>query len=79
MSEIVNQMLDATRDMSKRIVRMQDSWFQIIDVLDQQCNEILEIKNNQKYKYLMKFQKIIISYTRNHQQFHRVICWRVQM
>ena len=57
MSKIVNQMLDATRYMSKRIVRMQDSWFQIIEVLDQQCNEILEIKNNQKYKYLMKFQK----------------------
>ena len=34
MSKIVNQMLDITRDMSKRIVRMKDSWFQMIEVLD---------------------------------------------
>ena len=49
MLEIVNQMLDITKDMSKRIVRMQDrmhdSGHQIMfKILDKQSNEILEIK-----------------------------------
>ena len=43
MSKIVNQMSDVTRDMSKRIVRMQDSWFQMVEILDKSSNEILEI------------------------------------
>ena len=53
MLEIVNQMLDITKDMSKRIVRMQDrmhdSWHQIMfKILDKQSNEILEIKEQSK-------------------------------
>ena len=48
MSEIVNQMLDITKDMSKSIARMeakmQDSWDQMIEVLDKQSNVLLELK-----------------------------------
>ena len=49
MLEIVNQMLDITKDMSKRIVRMHDSWHQIMfKILGKQSNEILEIKEQSK-------------------------------
>ena len=52
MSEIVNQMLDITKNMSKSIARMearmQNSWDQMIEVLDKQSNVILEIKEQSK-------------------------------
>ena len=44
MSEIVNQIIDITKDMSKSIERMQDSWDQMIEVLDKQSIVILELK-----------------------------------
>ena len=50
MSEIVNQMLDNTKDMSKSIAmmeaKMQDWWDQMIEVIDidKQSNVLLEIK-----------------------------------
>ena len=43
MSKIVNRMLDITKNMSKSIAMMQDSWDQMIEVLDKQSNVILEI------------------------------------
>ena len=54
MSEIVNQMLDNTKDMSKSIARMeakmQDWWDQMIEVIDidKQSNVLLEIKEQSK-------------------------------
>ena len=48
MPENVNQMLNITKDMSKSIARMQDSWDQMIEVLDKQSNIILEIKEQSK-------------------------------
>ena len=52
MSEIVNRMLDFTKDMSKSIARMeakmQDSWNQMIEVLDKQSNVLLELKEQSK-------------------------------
>ena len=52
MPEIVNQTLDITKDMSKSIARMeakmQDTWDQMIEVLDKQSNVILEIKEQLK-------------------------------
>ena len=52
MPEIVNQTLDITKDMSKSIARMeakmQDSWDQMIEVLDKQSNVILDIKEQSK-------------------------------
>ena len=43
-------MLDITKDMSKSIARMeakmQDTWDQMIEVLDKQSNVILEIQCN---------------------------------
>ena len=48
MSKIVNWMLDIIKDMSKTIARMeakmQDSWDQMIEVLDKQSNVLLELK-----------------------------------
>ena len=45
-------MLDITKDMSKSIARMeakmQDTWDQMIEVLDKQSNVILEIKEQLK-------------------------------
>ena len=45
MSENVNWMLEILKDMSKSIpkmeAKMQDSWYQIIEVLDKQSNVIL--------------------------------------
>ena len=45
MSEHVNRMLEILKDVSKSIPRMeakmQDSWYQIIEVLDKQSNVIL--------------------------------------
>ena len=46
--ENVNQMLNITKDMSKSIARMQDSWDQMTEVLDKQSNIILEIKEQSK-------------------------------
>ena len=48
MPENVNQMLNITKDMSKSIARMQDSWDQMTEVLDKQSNIILEIKEQSK-------------------------------
>ena len=48
MPENVNQMLNITKDMSKSIARMQDSWDQMTEVLDKQSNIILEIKKQSK-------------------------------
>ena len=48
MPENVNQMLNITKDMSKSIARMQDSWDQMIEVLDKQSNITLEIKEQSK-------------------------------
>ena len=48
MRENVNQMLNITKDMSKSIARMQDSWDQMTEVLDKQSNIILEIKEQSK-------------------------------
>ena len=52
MSEIANRMLDITKDMSKSIARMegklQDSWNQMIEVLDKQSNVLLELKEQSK-------------------------------
>ena len=48
MPENVNQMLNITKDMSKSIARMQDSWDQMTEVLDKQSNTILEIKEQSK-------------------------------
>ena len=52
MSEHVNRMLEILKDMSKSIpkmeVKMQDSWYQIIEVLDEQSNVILQIKEQSK-------------------------------
>ena len=54
MLEIVNQMLDNTKDMSKSIARMeakmQDWWDQMIEVIDidKQSNVLLEIKEQSK-------------------------------
>ena len=52
MSEIVNRMLDITKDMSKSIARMeakmQDTWDQMIEILDKESNVILEIKEQSK-------------------------------
>ena len=48
MLEIVNRILDITKDMSKSIARMQDSWDQMIEVLDKQSNVLLEIKEQSK-------------------------------
>ena len=52
MSEIANRMLDITKDMSKSIARMeakmQDSWDQMIEVLDKQSNVLLELKEQSK-------------------------------
>ena len=52
MSEIVNRMLDFTKDMSKSIARMegklQYSWNQMIEVLDKQSNVLLELKEQSK-------------------------------
>ena len=44
MLEHVNQMLEIVKDISKSIARMQDSWDQMIEVLDKQSIEILELK-----------------------------------
>ena len=48
MLEHVNQMLEIVNDISKNIermeARMQDSWDQMIEVLDKQSIEILELK-----------------------------------
>ena len=48
MLEHVSRMLEILKDVSKSIARMeakmQDSWYQIIEVLDQQSNVILKIK-----------------------------------
>ena len=48
MLENVNQMLEIVKDISKSIkrmeARMQDSWDQMIEVLDKQSIEILELK-----------------------------------
>ena len=41
-------MLDITKDMSKSIARVQDSWDQMIEVLDKQSNVLLEIKEQSK-------------------------------
>nr|POF21674.1 hypothetical protein CFP56_26335 [Quercus suber] len=47
-------MLDITKDMSKSIARMeakmQDTWDQMIEVLDKQSNLILEIKEQSKFQ-----------------------------
>ena len=48
MLEIVNRILDITKDMSKSIARMQDSWDQMIEVLNKQSNVLLEIKEQSK-------------------------------
>ena len=48
MSEHVNQMLEIVKDMSKSIARMQDSWDQMIEVLDKQSNVLLELKEQSK-------------------------------
>ena len=48
MLEIVNRILDITKDMSKSIARMQYSWDQMIEVLDKQSNVLLEIKEQSK-------------------------------
>ena len=48
MLEIVNRILDITKDMSKSIARVQDSWDQMIEVLDKQSNVLLEIKEQSK-------------------------------
>nr|POE96227.1 hypothetical protein CFP56_65306 [Quercus suber] len=48
MSEHVNQMLEIVKDMSKSIARMQDSWDQMIEVLDKQSNVLLEMKEQSK-------------------------------
>ena len=44
MLEHVNQMLEIVKDISKSIARMQDSWDQMIEVLDKQSIVILELK-----------------------------------
>ena len=44
MLENVNQMLEIVKDISKSIARMQDSWDQMIEVLDKQSIVILELK-----------------------------------
>ena len=48
MLEHVNHMLEIVKDISKSIermeARMQDSWDQMIEVLDKQSIEILELK-----------------------------------
>ena len=48
MSEHVNHMLEIVKDMSKSIARMQDSWDQMIEVLDKQFNILLELKEQSK-------------------------------
>ena len=48
MLERVNHMLEIVKDMSKIIVRMQDSWDQMIEVLDKQSNVLLELKEQSK-------------------------------
>ena len=57
MPENVNQMLNITKDMSKSIARMQDSWDQMIEVLDKQSNIILEIKEQSKVQGSHKILK----------------------
>ena len=44
MLEHVNHMLEIVKDISKSIARMQDSWDQMIEVLDKQSIVILELK-----------------------------------
>ena len=44
MLEHVNHMLEIVKDISQSIARMQDSWDQMIEVLDKQSIEILELK-----------------------------------
>ena len=48
MLERVNHMLETVKDMSKSIVRMQDSWDQMIEILDKQSNMLLELKEQSK-------------------------------
>ena len=48
MLERVNHMLEIVKDMSKSIARMQDSWDQMIEVLDKQFNILLELKEQSK-------------------------------
>ena len=48
MLENVNQVLNITKDMSKSIAWMQDSWDQMTKVLDTKSNIILEIKEQSK-------------------------------
>ena len=44
MLEHVNHMLEIVKDISKSIAMMQDSWDQMIEVLDKQSIVILELK-----------------------------------
>ena len=44
MLEHVNHMLEIVKDISQSIARMQDSWDQMIEVLDKQSIVILELK-----------------------------------
>ena len=44
MLEHVNHMLEIVKDISISIARMQDSWDQMIEVLDKQSIVILELK-----------------------------------
>ena len=44
MLEHVNHMLEIVKDIFKSIARMQDSWDQMIEVLDKQSIVILELK-----------------------------------
>ena len=59
--EIVNQMLDNTKDMSKSIAmmeaKMQDWWDQMIEVIDKQSNVLLEIKEQSKVRIPWNFRE----------------------
>ena len=48
MSKGITHMLEIVKDMSKSIARMQDSWDQMIEVLDKQSNILLELKEHSK-------------------------------
>ena len=67
MSKIVNRMLDITKNMSKSIAMMQDSWDQMIEVLDKQSNVILEINEQSKVQGSHEISENKSDHSKHHQ------------